>query len=151
MSWLAQSQHQGPVLWLPEVPFSPHKSCVCRNVHDCVFVVCVWYRNGGCSTFLILISHPSNHHWWRMSILDTQRGGWGEQEKERVGVRMEGGIRSGFRLFRLVVLNHPVAVACQNQKHTRRDLMQSPYHHRSHTWHSGELGWHHPGCANWLF
>lgn len=43
---------------------------------------------------------------------------------------MEGGIRSGFTFFWLVVHNPPIPVACQNRNRTgRHDLMQSDRYH----------------------
>ncbi len=110
---------------------------VCVGMYQSMCLLCRVGR-GGCTTFLILISHSSNHHWWRMSIPGTQEEGAGRDREKGREWEWKGGIRSGFPLFRLVVHNHPEAVACQNRKCAHRDLMQSPCHHRSRSWHSGE-------------
>ncbi len=50
-----------------------------------------------------------------MSIPGTQEEGAGREREKGREWEWKGGIRSGFPLFRLVVHNHPVAVACQNR------------------------------------
>lgn len=64
---------------------------VCAGMYQSV---CLLYRVriGGSSTFLILISHSSNHQWWRMSIPGTQEEGAGSERqggRERKGGRRD--------------------------------------------------------------
>ncbi len=56
---------------------------VCVGMYQSVCLLCRVGR-GGCTTFLILISHSSNHQWWRMSIPGTQEEGAG-REREKGG------------------------------------------------------------------